>query len=117
MGSDVKPLFEGAIATSTTQYVGVPIRDGKVGIDIGWKDSTTAATLTVEFTSHGPHGAPNDAAGDAWEWKDSGETITGPTGSAAGGTLVNFENVRQKRARLKIVTTAACDFVIHDGTR
>jgi len=107
------PIFEGAIATSTTTYLGVPIVNGTLGLDIGWTDATSAATITIEFTQHGATTAPYDAAGDAWEWKDSGETITGPTGAAAGGTLVHFENVRQRRARLKIVTTANSDFVIY----
>ena len=115
MGFGRGPLFEGAIATTTTQYVGLPIHDGVLGAHIGWKDATTAATLTIEFTSVGAVDAPVDAAGSGWEWKDSGETITGPAGSAAGATLVMFENVRALRARLKIVTTAASSFVIYDA--
>lgn len=112
-------LFKGAISTSTTAYVGVPIHgsggERALGLLIGWTDATTAATLTIEFASEGPDEAPIDEAGSAWEWIDSGETITGPTGAAAGAAFVTLQNVQARRARLKIVTTAASDFVIHDG--
>lgn len=93
----------------------VPIHHDAVGLHIGWRDATSAATITLELTSLPSSDAPTDEAGDAWEWIDSGETITGPTGAAAGGTLVHIDNCRARRARLKIVTTANCDFVIYDG--
>lgn len=115
MSFTMYPLFEGPIATSTTKYIGVPVHDGTIGLHIGWKDATSNATITLELTSLDPLVAPVDEAGSAWEWLDSGETITGPSASAAGGTSVHLENVRQRRARLKIVTSAACDFVISDG--
>lgn len=86
-----------------------------MGLHIAWLDATTAATITIELSSFGPLDAPHDTAGSAWEWVDSGEEFTGPSGSAAGALLVNFENVRQRRARIKIVTTAASEFEIYEG--
>ena len=113
------PLFKGPIATTTTQYVGVPIHgvDGEkaLGLIIGWTDATSAAALTIEFANVGPDDSTISAAGNAWDWIDSGETITGPTGAAAGAAFVTLQNVQAKRARLKIVTTANSDFVITDG--
>lgn len=106
------PLFDGAIADAATQYVGIPVRNGTIGLQIGWRDATSAATITLELTDTD---AVTDAAGEAWEWIDSAEEFTGPVGSAAGGELVLLENVRARRARLKIVATADCDIVIYDA--
>lgn len=114
MGLGHVPLFKGAIATSTTAYIGVPIHGDAIGLYIAWKDATSSATITLELTSVNATDAPVTTAG-TWQWKDSGLTITGPAASAAGSTLVNVENARQTRARLKIVTAAACDFEILDG--
>lgn len=119
MGYGREALFIGTIATSTTKYIGVPIRPGPaggaIGLHIGWKDATSSATITLELSSFPTTDAPIEEAGAAWEWKDSGQTITGPSASAAGSVLVNLENVRQLRARLKIVAAAACNFEIHNG--
>ena len=114
MGMGHVPLFKGAIASGTTKYIGVPVHSGKVGLHIAWKDATSNATVTLEMSSMNATDAPVETAG-TWHWKDSGETITGPAASAAGSTLVHLDNVRQRRARLKIVTTADCDFEIMDG--
>lgn len=107
-------LFKGTVANSETKYIEVPIRNGTIGVHIGWLDATSSATITLELTSF--PGKAAGSAGSAWEWKDSGVSITGPAASAAGSSVVNVENVRQKRARLKIVGAAACNFEIHDGT-
>jgi hypothetical protein len=107
-------IFEGRIPTSTTIYFPLTVVNGTVGCSIGWKDATSAATITVELTSN--PGTSYTAAGAAWEWTGSGATITGPTAAAASSSTVNIENVRQTRARLKIVTTAVCQFAIYDGT-
>lgn len=116
MGRGRNPLFKGTIANGATQYIGVPIRpDGTVGLHIGWKDATSSATITLELSSFDSDDAPITEAGSAWEWKDSGLTITGPAASAAGSVLVNVENVRHRRARLKIVAAAACVFEVHAG--
>ncbi len=107
-------LYKGPVANSETLYIEVPIRNGTLGAHIGWLDATSSATVTLELSSF--HGAAPTVAGAAWEWEDSGETITGPAGAAAGSTIVNVENVRQRKARLKIVGAAACQFDIRDGT-
>ena len=108
------PLFKGTIANAATQYVPVPVHDGCLGAYIAWKDATSSATITLEMTSLNPEVA-SDTSTTAWHWKDSGLTITGPAASAAGATLLNVENVRQARARLKIVAAANCNFEIMDG--
>lgn len=106
-------IFGGAIPTSTTVYIPVQIKGGAIGVHIGWKDAVSSATITLELSS--VDGVSFTSAGSAWEWKDSGLTITGPAASAASSTLVNVENVRQYSARLKIVTAAVSTFEIWDG--
>jgi len=112
-----QPLLKGTLTHPVTQYVAVPIHDGVVGLHIGWLDATSSATITLELSSFPAYDAPYDSAGSAWEWKDSGETITGPAASAAGATLVHLENVRAMRGRLKIVTAATSVFEIYDGAQ
>lgn len=108
-------IFKGTVANAATQYVPLMIKRGCIGCQIAWLDATSAATITLELTDYDSIDAPLTEAGSAWEWKDSGVSITGPAGAAAGSSLVNVENVRQKRARLKIVATANCSFEILDG--
>lgn len=107
-------LFSGAVASGATLYVPVPVRNGTIGLQIGWLDAISSATLTLELSSFAA--ASMTIAGRAWEWKDSALTITGPVAAAAGSTMVNVENARQQFARLKIVAAAACLFDIRDGT-
>jgi hypothetical protein len=109
-------LFAGTVNNGATKYIAIPVRKGTIGIDIGWLDATSSATITLELSSF-PNAAANvAAAGAAWEWTPSGLTITGPVAAAAGSTGVNVENVRQLFARLKIVAAANCSFDIRDGT-
>lgn len=108
-------LFEGTVANGATQYVPVPVREGTIGLYIAWTDATSSATITLELTSMSSVDAPVTTAG-TYQWKDSGETITGPAASAAGASMVNLGNVRQHRGRLKIVAAANCAFKIYDGT-
>lgn len=105
-------LFKGTTPTTTTFYVEVPVRNGTLGAFIGWPDTTSSATITLELTSS--RAASHDASAN--QWKDSGETFTGPGGTAIGSLLINIENVRQKRARIKVVTAAATYLEIWDGT-
>jgi len=67
----------------------------------------------MEFSS--VPGLDPTAAGEAYDWIDSGETITSPDASAAGGVILHYGNARQLRARLKIVTTAVSDVFVYDG--
>lgn len=110
-----QPLFRGTQATSTTVYYPVPVHEGVIGIQFAWTDATSNATVTLELTNFDAIEAPYAAAGAAYEWKDSGLTITGPAASAAGSTLILVENARVLRGRLKVVTTANSSFVILDG--
>jgi hypothetical protein len=106
-------LFHGTIPTTTTLYVELPIRDGWIGAQLAWLDATSSATITVELSSF--ERAAVTIPGDAWIWKDSGLTFTGPAASAAGSLVINIENVRQRRARLKIVTAAVTTIDLRDG--
>lgn len=101
------------VANGETKYLEVRVVDGKVGFQLAWMDATSSATVTLELTSFATISAT--AAGKAWDWKDSGLTITGPAASAAGSVLVNVENVRQRRARIKIVGAAASSFDLQDA--
>jgi hypothetical protein len=96
----------GAAVAASTVYVELPVEDGAVGAHIAWLDATSAATITLELTCYGQLEAPASEAGSAWEWEDSGLTISGPAAAAAGATSLNVENVRQRRARLKMVLSA-----------
>lgn len=109
-----KPLFEGTVASAATKYVAVPVHKGALGCHIAWTDATSSATITLELSSFPDELAPTETAG-TYQWEDSGETITGPAATAAGSTVVNLENVRQSRARLKIVAAADSEFIIFDG--
>ena len=106
-------LFDGTVANTETLYVRVPVHGDAIGLHIGWRDAVSAANITLELSSSPD--APALAEGDAWEWVDSGETISGPSATAAGAELLHLENVRQRLARLKIEATADCDLVIYDG--
>lgn len=106
-------LFNDRILNGETKYIEVPVRDGKLGATIAWKDATSSATVTLELTSNLEVSLNSTTA---WHWKDSGLTVTGPAASAAGATVLNVENVRQKRARLKIVGAATSEFHVTDGT-
>lgn len=118
MSASKKPLFhykvDGTIANGATKYVGVPVVKGMIGAQISWVDATSSATITLELSSFPPDEVATDAAA-SYYWADSGETITGPAGSAAGSTLVNLENVRQSRARFKIVGAATTSLIIYNG--
>lgn len=111
-------LFRGKIASGVTLYVEVPVRNGVdggrfLGCQVAWLDATSSATITLELTSYRHAGAQDTSA---TMWIDSGLTFTGPAATAAGGLLINVENVRQLRARLKIVTAAITTLDIRDGT-
>lgn len=108
------PLFDATIPTTTTQFIGVPIHNGVIGLHIIWTNAGANATITLEFSSLPPGDAPVGTAG-TYQWRDSGLTFTGPTGAAVGSTLVNVENARQQRARLKVVTTASTSLIVMDG--
>jgi glycerate kinase len=101
------------MVNAETKYVEVPVVDGAIGFQLAWMDAVSSATVTLELTSFRRIAAT--VAGSAWEWKDSGVTITGPAASAAGSVLVNVENVRQRRGRVKIVAAAACSFDLQEA--
>ena len=107
-------LFQGRIASGATIYVPVPIRNGALGVHIGWPDAVSSATITLELSSR--DGIAVTVAGTGDQWFDSLVVIVGPAASAAGSAPVNVENCRQRLARLKIVTAAVTTLDIRDGT-
>jgi len=111
--SESPVLFKDKIATSFTLYVPVPIRDGKIGVQISWPDAVSSATITLELSSQ-PVSATVAGAANHWT-TESGVSITGPAATAAGSVTVNVENVRQRQARLKIATAAVTFLEIWDG--
>jgi len=111
------PLFRGTQASGTTIFVPVHIVAGCIGVHISWLDATSAATINLELTSYAADEAASDAAASDVLWPDSGETITGPVGAAAGSALINLSNVRQQRARLRIVASANCSWSIWRGVQ
>lgn len=108
-------LFKGPLTHPTTKYIAVPVAPGgRLFLDIQWKDATSSAAITLETTGTDAADAAVDVAGAAYQWKtESGVAITGPAGAAAGSTKVHVSNLVCRRARLKIVTAAACDFEIY----
>jgi hypothetical protein len=113
-----KPLFDykadGTIAAAATKYINLPVVKGMVGCYVAWIDATSSATVTVELTSFPGEEAPIETAG-TYQWKDSGVSFTGPAGSAAGSLMINIENVRQSRARLKVVGAATTSLIVYNG--
>lgn len=106
-------IFTGVIPTSTTRYFPVSIVDGTIGAHLAWKDATSSATITLELSGY--EGLAVTVDGAAWEWTPSGITITGPAASAAGSVGINVENVRQKNARIKVVTAAVTTIDVLDN--
>lgn len=109
------PLLYKNTALSGTVYVNVPIKKGTIGVQLAWLDATSSATITLELTNYDADDAPTTTAGAANVWLASGVAITGPSAAAIGGSLLNVDGVRQKRARLKIVTAATTNIEILDG--
>lgn len=131
MPFNVTTLFKGTQANATIICVPVPIIAGCIGIHVSWPDATTAATMVLELSSFSSDEAPLQSGGagtavvgegtavigaaDAQKWPDSGETIAAVVAGAAGARLVNLSNVRQRRARLRITSTAICTWDIKQG--
>lgn len=110
-----KPLFKGSVLTGTTFYVQVPIYRNAIGAMVMWTDTTTAAAITMEYSDLDPEEAPFAVAGTADQWSASGVVITGPAGGSVGNAKVEASFAPHKRARLKIVTSAASVFDIRNG--
>jgi hypothetical protein len=108
----MSPLFKGQLSASTVTYIEIPVRCGCVGAQVAWPDATSAATIGLEFSSNPGAGASSTKADD---WTDSGVTITGPAATGAGSVMLNVDNIRQKRARIKVTTTAVTNLTVWDG--
>jgi len=108
----MRRLWKGKLVHPATKFVGVPVTNGAIGAHIIWNDNVSNAAITLELSSKSSEEAPVEAAADNTKWKDSGVAVTGPTAVAADSSLVNVENCRQTRSRLKIVTAANTDIEI-----
>lgn len=97
-----------------TTYVGLPVSCGTIGGSVFWSSTSLIATFTVDVTTANQQEAPvNDTSA---RWVGSGVSFPAAA-SAAGGFAINLENVRQARARLKIVATAAGEIEVSKWTR
>lgn len=107
--------FKGTLANGATLYVPIPMeRGGRLFIDVQWKDAVSSAAITLETTGSDAADAPVNVAGAAWQWKpEAGVAITGPAAAAASSTKVHTTALCCRRARLKIVAAANCDFEIY----
>ena len=115
-----KPLLkEQELAISTTTYVPLLINQSRAGTQglgahIEW-DTGANFTATVEMSDKPSELAAEDST-DAKDWVEVA-TVTGtPTGGAAGATVIEIENARHRRARLKIATTAASTVAVWSGS-
>jgi len=105
MAGPKKPLFKGSIANGATAFCPVPIVQGCIGLHGTWPDATSTFTVVLEVSSFNPEepGAGPEDAANARTWPAMpGVTIT-QTPGAAGSFLVNLSNIRQQRARLRMV--------------
>jgi hypothetical protein len=107
----VKVLPRQSLAIDT-HYVEITNGAPLISAFIRWFDGTGDAAITVESTDLAKDEAASDST-EATEWAaESGVSITGPAGSAAGCVAVHLGNLATKRVRLKIVASAACDMEI-----
>jgi hypothetical protein len=109
------PFLYKNTALSGTVYIGVPITNGSVGVQLAWLDATSSAAVTLELTNYSAEDAPTTTAGAANVWIASGVSIIGPSAAAIGGVLLNLDGIRQKRARLKVVTAATTNLEVIEG--
>ena len=96
-----------------TTYIGLPVTCGTVGGSVFWS-SVLAATFTVEVTSANQVEAP--LTDTSARWVGTGASLPAAA-SAAGGFAINLENVRQARARLKVVASVAGEIEVSRWTR
>jgi hypothetical protein len=131
MAWNVSTLFKGTQASGTIIAIPVPIIAGCIGLHISWPDVVTAATLALQLSGFSAdevslqaggagtalvgEGTALIAAADLQRWPDSGVVIAAVVAGAAGARLVNATNLRQRRARLLITSSAICTWDIKNG--
>lgn len=79
--------------------------DHVLSVLIRWFDATSSATITLETTNY-PVGEVAFNSETAGEWAAESATITGPTGAAAGCSMLHIVNSGSLRHRLKVVAAA-----------
>lgn len=109
-----RPLFKGSVGNGVTKFIPIGIHQGCLGAHFSWPDATTNGTLTLELSSFNPEDADAETLGTADLWAASGVTLT-PAFGARGSLLINLSNIRQQRARLKFISSAASVIEVYDG--
>lgn len=100
------------VANAATRYVDLPIPSSKLhSVQIAWLDAISSATITIESTNRTPNDASFDSTNAAL-WSADATSITGPNGTAIGSVMVNLADKGFRRARLKIIASAASKFVV-----
>lgn len=100
---------DGTIPTTTTLYH--PIESGGdlvTSIQFYWNDAVSNATITLEGTNF----MNVDSYANDTRWVTLPITVTGPTATGAGSTLVDISGLGVARLRAKIVTTAVTSIQI-----
>lgn len=102
------------VANGATAYVELGVGGSLVAAaHLRWFDATSNATVTLETTNLPPEDAATDAAAANGNWvPEASVTVTGPTGAAAGGSMLHLGNIGSRRARLKLVAAANCDLQV-----
>lgn len=111
---------DGAFAVGT-HYVELGGVDDLIqSVQISWPDAVSSATITLESSNFGvTESAPGSGVPtarydetDGYRWATEPVTITGPSASAAGSTMIHLGNVGSRRLRLKIVAAAVTQLYI-----
>lgn len=99
--------YETLITSGATQYIEIPVSCALVtAVHIRWRDATSSATITLESSNEDPDRVSGTST-TAGDWiAESSVTITGPSASAAGGSMLHLANFGSERARLKVVAAA-----------
>ena len=106
------PAFEGVIANTGVQYVGLPSSNGEhLAIQIVYRDATTDVTVELETTNKPQSKAAVDSTA-AQDWADESTTINTPTTGAADTKMTHLSQVASKRSRLKITANADSDIEV-----
>lgn len=98
---------DGAVTHPSTLYFEIGLNDQEVtSIQLYTPDAAANAAYTLEGTNFTTADVASDAVSS--KWVPLPITLTAPT--SALGTIASFSNLGVKRARVKVVTSAALQF-------
>ena len=113
MGSQHRsgPIFQGTIASAATQYIPLMVQNSlRQSVHIKWTDATSDAEITLEETND--ETLDTYSAGSSGDWIERSDVaITGPSATAAGGEMIDYETTA-KRARLVVVAAADTELIV-----